>query len=243
MRFLHQFLLIADLHSDSLLWNRGLAKRSYYDHIDIARLIEGNIDLQVFSVVTNIPKRRNLHSNTDKTSNITPLVIAQRWPIRTRFSLFERAAYQAEKLRRIKNAVPNKFQIVKTRYDLHTYLNCRNNTPEIAAGLLSLEGTHALEDKLDNLNRFFAAGFRTIGFNHFFDNELGGSAHETEKCCLTAFARKVLKHMQELEMFIDAAHASPQLIEDIYSLTYAPRPHYPHRYTSNIPPIAAQFNG
>ncbi len=222
VKSLHQSLLIADLHSDSLLWNRNLANKSDYGHVDIARLIEGHISLQVFSVVTKTPKDLNPHRNTDKTDNITLLAIAQRWPIRTWFSLFERATYQAEKLHRVENTVPNKFQIIKTKYDLHTYLNRRKNTPQITAGLLSLEGAHALEGKLDNLDRLFAAGFRIIGLSHFFDNELGGSAHGAKKDGITEFGRKVVKRIQELGMFVDAAHASPQLMEDIFSLSTRP---------------------
>ena len=74
---LHQSLFIADLHTDSLLWDRNLAKKSDYGHVDIPRLIEGNVGLQVFSVVTKAPKNLNLYKNSDDSDNITLLVIAQ----------------------------------------------------------------------------------------------------------------------------------------------------------------------
>ncbi len=56
VKLFHQKLFIADLHSDSLLWNRNLTKKSNYGHVDLPRLIEGNVGLQVFSVVTKTPK-------------------------------------------------------------------------------------------------------------------------------------------------------------------------------------------
>ncbi len=222
VKSLHQSLFIAEFHADSLLWNRDLSKRSNYGHVDIPRLIEGNIGLQVFSVVTKTPKGLNLKRNTDETDNITLLAIAQRWPPQTWFSLYKRAEYQAKKLRRVEKTMPHKFFIIKTKQEFQDYLNHRNNTSEITAGLLSLEGAHALEGNIDNVDRLFDAGFRIIGFTHFFDNELGGSAHGINKTGITEFGRKVVKRMDDLEMLIDLAHASPQLMEDIFALSTRP---------------------
>ncbi len=56
---LHSRLFIANLHADSLLWNRDLLKRRNYGHVDLPRLIEGNVALQVFGVVTKSPKLEN----------------------------------------------------------------------------------------------------------------------------------------------------------------------------------------
>src|SRR5689334_18831601 len=53
---LHKRLLIADLHADTLLWNRDLLKRSDYGHVDVPRLIEGNVAVQGFTVVTKTPR-------------------------------------------------------------------------------------------------------------------------------------------------------------------------------------------
>jgi hypothetical protein len=43
----HRELIIMDWHSDSLLWNRNLLKRSNYGHMDIPRLREGNVAIPV----------------------------------------------------------------------------------------------------------------------------------------------------------------------------------------------------
>ncbi len=219
---LHQSLFIADLHSDSLLWNRDLAKKSEYGHVDIPRLIEGNVGLQVFSVVTKTPKHLNLITNSDDTDNITLLAIAQRWPIKAWFNLFERAMYQAEKLRRVIDDSDSSFYLIENQQDFKNYLQQRKNNPHITAGLLSLEGAHALAGKLENLDRLYEIGFRIIGFTHFFDNELGGSAHGIHKGGITEFGKQVIKRMDELEMFIDISHASPTLIEDIFVLSKRP---------------------
>ena len=218
----HKTLFIADLHADSLLWNRDLSKRSSYGHVDVPRLIEGNIGLQLFSVVTKTPKRLNLQRNTDETDNITLLAIAQRWPYRTWFSLFERAIYQSEKLQRITTVLPNEFFIIKFKQDLQNYLDHRRTNSNITAGLLSLEGAHAFENDINNVDRLFTSGFRIIGFTHFFDNQLGGSAHGINQYGITEFGKAVLKRMNELGMLVDLAHASPALMNDVF--TFSKRP-------------------
>ena len=40
---LHDFLFIADLHSDTLMWNRDLLDRSDRGHMDLPRLQDGKI--------------------------------------------------------------------------------------------------------------------------------------------------------------------------------------------------------
>ena len=47
---LHRQLTVADLHADSLLWGRDLLQRSNYGHIDIPRLADGNVAVQIFSL-------------------------------------------------------------------------------------------------------------------------------------------------------------------------------------------------
>ena len=54
-RQLHERLFVADLHADQLLWTRDLLRRAGYGHVDVPRLIEGNVGLQVFSAVTKSP--------------------------------------------------------------------------------------------------------------------------------------------------------------------------------------------
>ena len=51
----HQQLFIADLHADPLMWDRDLLDRHNYGTVDIPRLLEGNVALQMFTVVTKRP--------------------------------------------------------------------------------------------------------------------------------------------------------------------------------------------
>ena len=77
---LHKELTIADLHADSLLWGRDLLERGTYGQVDIPRLADGNVALQVFSLPTKSPHGLNIESNEDKNDDIFWLAIVDRWP-------------------------------------------------------------------------------------------------------------------------------------------------------------------
>jgi hypothetical protein len=68
---LHKSLVIADLHSDTLLWKRDVDALAKRGHVDLPRLEAGNVALQVFSSVTKTPKGQNYEANSADTDNIT----------------------------------------------------------------------------------------------------------------------------------------------------------------------------
>ncbi len=96
---LHRNLWVADLHADSLLWQRDLNRDSQRGHVDLPRMQRGNVALQAFSVVTKTPRKMNIERNGSDTDNITALVMAQGLPPATWNSLLARATYQADELR------------------------------------------------------------------------------------------------------------------------------------------------
>ncbi len=221
-RQFHERLFVADLHADQLLWTRDPLRRAGYGHVDVPRLIEGNVGLQVFSVVTKSPVGQNYESNAGDTDQITPMVIAQLWPLRTWTSLKERALYQAQKLRHAAARSDGRLTIIRTPADLEQYLARRQQDPNVVAGLLAMEGLHPLEGDFANLDVFYDAGYRMLGLTHFFDNEVAGSAHGLEKGGLTELGRQVIRRMEERHILVDLAHVSPQSIDEI--LDRATRP-------------------
>jgi membrane dipeptidase len=219
---LHKKLLIADLHADTLLWSRDLLKRSDYGHVDLPRLIEGNVALQAFTVVTKTPRDMNIENNTGNTDNITLLAFAERWPFAAWTNLTERALYQARRLHDAAARSNGKLVILKTKDDVMKFLERRKTETDVVASFLGIEGAHALSGDVNNLDKLYNAGFRMIGIAHFFDNEMGGSAHGVAKGGLTEAGRKLVEMMQEKSMFIDLAHASPQVITDVLKLATRP---------------------
>ena len=220
---LHKTLLIGDLHSDPLLWKRDLTKRSDRGQVDIPRLIEGNVALQVFTAVTKSPAGQNYdHNEADAMDNITLLAVAQMWPIRTWGSLYERAVYQAEKLHGFEARSDGQLRIIKSEADLDALLERKLSGEAVVGGLLGIEGGHPLEGNLDNLQRLQDAGYRLVGLQHFFDNELGGSLHGAGNAGLTSFGRSVVQAVVERGLILDLAHSSPQVARDVLAMTDIP---------------------
>lgn len=222
VRELHRSLLIIDLHADSLLWNRDLLIRNTRGHIDIPRLVEGNVALQVFTIVTKVPSHVNIEQNSSETDDITLLAMAQRWPVSTWTSLKQRAIYQAEKLNQTASQSDGRLTIIKTSADLDRYLRRRQNDQSMTAGILGVEGAHCLEGDLENLQVLFEHGIRIIAPTHFFDNEIGGSAHGLAKGGLTEKGREMIRRMQAMSVILDLAHGSLQLFDDALEISTKP---------------------
>jgi len=223
-RDLHATLLIADLHTDSLLWDRNLLKRSSRGHVDLPRLREGNVAIQGFGIVTKSPYGQNIHKNSDGFDQVTPLIISGRWSPDTWTSLRQRAIYQARKLEGLQDDSGGGLIVLRSSSDVRDFIAKRRTagTPPPVGTFLGLEGAHALEGKVENLDRLFDAGVRLIGMAHFFDNEFSGSAHGVSKGGLTPQGRELVRRMDEKRMIIDLAHASPQAIREILALTRRP---------------------
>ncbi|MBI1745087.1 MAG: dipeptidase [Acidobacteria bacterium] len=219
---LHQRLFLADLHADSLLWGRNLLKKSARGQVDVPRLIEGNVALQGFTVVTKTPIGLNIESNAATSDNIIFLALAGRWPMRTFYSLKERALYQARRLHTMADASQGKLSIILSSSDLKSYLERRKEQPFITAGFLGIEGAHALDGDLANLDVLFNAGFRMMAPTHFFDNEVAGSAHGVKKGGLTTLGRSMVALMEAKSILVDLAHASPQTIDDVLAIAQRP---------------------
>jgi membrane dipeptidase len=219
---LHKELTIADLHADSLLWGRDLLERSTYGQVDIPRLSDGNVALQVFSLPTKSPHGLNIESNEDKNDDIFWLAIVGRWPPATWTSLTERALYQARRLHQFARGSRGGFVVIESAADLSSYLERRRLNGKLTAGLLSIEGAHALDGKLENLDVLYRAGYRMMSPSHFFDNDIGGSAAGVHKTGLTEKGREWVRQMEARHMIVDLAHASAKTIEDVLATANRP---------------------
>jgi microsomal dipeptidase-like Zn-dependent dipeptidase len=206
---------IADLHADTLLWNRDVNVRSQRGHVDVPRLIEGHVALQAFTVVTRFPRHYDPAGTAGDSDIIGLLAATQLWPPATWTSPMERALYQAQRLCDAAAESRGRLTVIRSARELRSYIEHRNENPDITAGLLGLEGAHALESDVDNLDRLYDAGFRMLGITHVFDNEIGGSGTGLERGGLTDLGFRVLDRAGELGMIIDLAHASGRVIEDV----------------------------
>ena len=213
---------VADLHCDALLWNRNLLDRHSYGHVDVPRMQEANVALEVFTVVTKTPRGINYDKNSDKTDQNTLLSIAQLRAPEDWFSLKARGLHQCDQLHKFAKDSKGEFRVITNKRELEKYIADRSSNHKLTAGLLGIEGAHCLEGDINNLNDFYTAGVRYIGLTHFFDNEFGGSAHGEKKAGLTEKGKQLLHKMDSLHITIDLAHASPATISDIFKVTSGP---------------------
>ncbi len=219
---LHRTLTIVDLHSDTLLWKRSILDRADRGHMDLPRLEDGNVALQILASTTKSPKGQNYDANGSDTDNITGLVIAQLQPVRTWNSLLERSLWHAEKLHRAVAASAGQLRAVAAPEDIDSLLAERRSKVPPVGAMLSIEGLHGLEGKLANLDKLYAAGFRMAGLTHFFDNDLAGSMHGLKKGGLTPIGRQIVSEMEAKGMIVDIAHCSNACVADILKIARRP---------------------
>jgi membrane dipeptidase len=221
-RVLHERLWVADLHADSLLWGRDLLARSDRGHVDVPRLIEGNVALQVLAVTTRTPRHINLERNDDSSDDVILLALALGWPPATWRSLLARALHLAARADAMTARSEGRFRILRAKADLEAYDALRLERPGVTAGLLAIEGAHALDGDPANVEVVADAGFRMMSPSHLFDSAFGGSAHGIEKGGLTVRGREMVERMEARGMLVDVAHASPATIDDVLAIAKRP---------------------
>jgi len=219
---LHKTLAIADMHSDTLMWQRDMLEREDRGHVDLPRLEDGHVALQVFSSVSKTPKGQNYDANGADSDNITLLTFAQLQPPRTWTSILERSLFHAQKLQRAADNSGGRLRFVRTSQDLSKLLADRASGKQVTGGVYSVEGLQNLEGKLANLDRLQAAGMRMAGLAHFFDNEVAGSMHGLKKGGLTPLGRQVVAELERRHIVIDIAHSSHATVAEVLAMATRP---------------------
>jgi len=219
---LQAMLDVVDMHADSLLWQRDLLTRSDRGHVDLPRLIEGHYALQVFSSVTKSPAGQNYDANSADSDTITGLVKFQQQPEATWTSLLQRSLWHADKLRGFAEGSKGQLRLIRTASDVDRLLDDRHRGGTVVGGMLSIEGLHNLEGRIENLDVLYAAGFRMAGLAHFFDNDVAGSMHGIAKGGLTALGRQAVQRMEALGMIVDLAHSSHVTVAEVLAMANRP---------------------
>jgi membrane dipeptidase len=221
-REVHARATVVDLHADPLLWGRDLLVRGTRGHVDVPRLVEGNVAVTVFGVATKSPRHLNIDRNDDRSDDITFLALGRGWPPATWRSLTARALHMARQLVDTADRSRGVLTVVRSAADLDAFLARRATEATIVAGVLAIEGAHALGDELAGLEAIEAAGYRIVGLAHFFDNASAGSAHGVEKGGLTVLGRELITQLEGRSMIVDLAHSSARTIDDVLALASRP---------------------
>jgi membrane dipeptidase len=130
--------------------------------------------------------------------------------------------WHAEKLQDFAAKSGGQLRLITTPSDIDRLLADRKNGVLVVGAMLSIEGLHDLEGKIENLDVLYAAGFRMAGLAHFFDNDVAGSMHGVGKGGLTPLGRQVVRRMEALGMIVDLAHASHAAVADVLAIATRP---------------------
>ena len=214
---LHRNFAVADLHADTLLWQRDLLTRHARGHLDVPRMQAGGIKLQVFSLVSAVPFGFNIHRTEEAFDSVAALAMLQRWPSNTWNDPAARALYQIKRLNTAIAASNERLTLVRSARDLSDAMR------EGRIGvLLALEGTQPLGRHAGNFATFFDAGVRMVGLAHFTDTPFAGSAHGRERHGLTVEGRLLLNEIETRRAIVDLAHASPKTFDAVLRLAQRP---------------------
>jgi len=222
IRAFHDSLWVADFHNDALLWNRNILERANRGQLDLPRLIDGGVELAVFSATTRFYLASNYHRTLPFVDVLPLTAMISGWPVAAWFDPFARALAISEKLHAAARDSHGRLRVVTTRQELADLVRARERGDTLVGGVLLLEGLHAIDGRMAYVDSLFASGYRVFGIAHMFDNTVGGSAHGWEKGGLTPLGRRVVAHIDSLGGILDLAHASPATIDDVLSVTSRP---------------------
>ena len=218
----HDALFVADLHADPLMWRRDLLKRADRGHLDIPRMREGGLDLQVFMAVTDAPLNARAESIERGFDQLTLLAVLDHWPCPTWRSRKARALHMAARLQTMAAQSKGLLHLIRTRADLARYRALHEAGTRGAAAVLGIEGAEPLEGDAGALDSLFDAGYRVMGVAHYWDSAIGGSSSGSRKTGLTDEGRRAVDRMEALGITVDLAHASEQAARDILDRAHKP---------------------
>jgi membrane dipeptidase len=214
----HITLDVADAHNDALLWNTDIMKESDIGHIDLPRVRQGNIALLTFSCATKMPKK----FNTANEDFVPEFARKLGWPEHAIRRPIDRALFMAGKLDWWVKRSNGRLAVIRSSNDIDALLAARHKGNKLTGALLALEGAYPVDDDLSAIDTLYGAGFRMIGFAHFYDSMLAGSASSGTHKGLSALGRKALRRCEDLGIIIDLSHSSDETIAD--AIQFARRP-------------------
>ena len=162
-------------------------------HTDIARLREGNVGAQFWSVYV-------------------PADTARRGE-----SLLQ-TLEQIELVHAMVKKYPDTFHLALSTADIK-----RARQANKIASLIGVEGGHSIENSIETLRRLYRLGARYMTLTHSDTLDWADSATDTAKHQgLNAFGEEIVREMNRLGMLVDLSHVSPDTMKDALRISKAP---------------------
>src|SRR5881394_3037508 len=197
---IHRRAIIVDMHADTAQRlvdeNVDLEKRLPDGHLDAVRAKQGGLDAQFFSI----------------------------WVEPELFGgggarAMKRADIQIEAVRNLATKHPETWELATTADDVR-----RIAASGKIAALMGLEGGYAIDNKIENVERYYKLGVRYMsGAWSVSTDWAGSSGDEVGKTRgLTDFGKQVIREMNRLGMMVDVSHLSDKAFWDIVNTSSKP---------------------
>jgi membrane dipeptidase len=198
-RFIHRDATVVDMHCDTIsryMAGEDLAKDLPTGHIDIPKLHEGSVDLQVFAAFIGAPQ------------NAAEKASAAR-----------RAFDEIDAIHRLVAANPNDLSLVLAPTDVAP-LKEANKT----GVLVAIEGGYAIENDLGLLRSFYRSGVRLMTLTHWNRTDWADASGDEKADLggLTEFGEQVVREMNRLGMIVDVSHAHDETFWDVLRVSTKP---------------------
>ena len=212
---IHRRAIIIDMHADTtqrLVDEKvDLAQRLSDGHFDSVRAKEGGLDAQFFSIWVE----PELFGGGGERA-------------------MKRADLQIEAVRNLAVRHPETWEVATTAADVRRIAS----SGKIAA-LMGMEGGYAIDDKIENVERYYRMGVRYLsGAWSVSTSWAGSSGDEAGKTRgLNDFGKQVIREMNRLGIMVDVSHLSDPSFWDIVNTSTKPviATHSGCRAITNVP--------
>jgi len=212
---IHRRAIVIDMHADTTQRlvdeNVDLAQRLSDGHLDAVRAKEGGLDAQFFSIW------------------VEPELFGGGGP-----GAMKRAEVQIEAVRALAAKHPETWELATTAADVRRIAS----SGKIAA-LMGMEGGYAIDEKIENVDRYYQMGVRYLsGAWSVSTSWAGSSGDEAGKTRgLNDFGKQVIREMNRLGMMVDVSHLSDKAFWDIVNTSTQPviATHSGCRAITNVP--------
>ena len=196
----HREAILVDMHADTVqrIVDEGadINERLPDGHLDAVRARAGGLDAQFFSIWVE-PQYFGAGGS----------------------SAVERADKQIAAVRALASERPDLWVLATTADDVR-----RAAREGKIAALLGLEGGYAIDEKIENVRKYFDLGVRYMSPTWTVSTSWAGSSGDTagESRGLNDFGREVVREMNRLGIIVDVSHVSDKTFWDIVETSQKP---------------------
>jgi membrane dipeptidase len=212
---IHRRAIVVDMHADTTQRlvdeSVDLQTRLNDGHLDAVRAKEGGLDAQFFSIWVEPDLFGGGGANAVK-----------------------RADVQIEAVRNLTTRHPETWELATTAADVR-----RISTSGKIAALLGLEGGYAIDERIENVDRYYQMGVRYMSPAWSVSTSWAGSSGDEvgKTRGLNDFGKQVIREMNRLGMMVDVSHLSDKAFWDIVNTSTKPviATHSGCRAITNVP--------